>query len=193
MKKITPKYLFTSLAIGCLLSTILTSTGFADLKTPQPAPSFSSVGAFLGLGFVGNNGGTKLNIGLDAAHRFDADFGFGAYLSYISLGSVTDPATQISTSQNLVVLAAEGNYYFHDKFDGLHVGVKIGPQFTSFSSSLPGNPSNNQTSLAFGGHAGYDYNISHDLTFGPEISILTSTQTNAPTITSVIGILKYFF
>jgi hypothetical protein len=90
------------------------------------------------------------------------------------------------------VLALEGNYYLQGPLDGLHVGVKIGPQFTSFSNNVS-NTSNNHTDLGYGGHIAYDYNLGSSLTFGPEFSVLTSTASNAPTITSIIGVIKLFF
>jgi hypothetical protein len=188
MNKMTPKHFVLSLTTGFSLALFASPWTFADVGAPQAAPSYNSVGAFAGFGFVGNNNGTKLNIGLDAAHRMTEDFGVGAYFSYISLGSATDPFGN-TTSSNLVLLAAEANYYFHGPADGLHLGIKLGPQFTSYSYN---NNSSNHTDLGYGAHLAYDYNINGNFTFGPEISVLTSTQNNAPTVTSIIGVLKYF-
>jgi hypothetical protein len=143
-------------------------------------------GALLGVGFLNNNGGTQINLGLDGGYKLAPTYGVGAYLAY-------SPSATLATgdSAGLYTIAAEANYFLNDILPGAHVGAKAGFGISRYA--LAAGTSTSSVNLVFGPAVAYDYALGGGLSVGGEANFLYYTSSPSTNSFNLLGSLKYWF
>lgn len=151
----------------------------------SPSSSMLFGGALLGVGFLNNNGGTQLAVGLNGGYKIAPTYSVGGYFTYQpSQASAGDSA-------HLLTVAAEGNYYFDEIVPGLRAGAKAGLGFGTYSPAVGEGATT--TNLAIGPQIGYDYPLGGGLSIGGEGNFLYYTSSPSLNVFNILGNLKYWF
>jgi hypothetical protein len=148
-----------------------------------------SLGALVGPGFFNNSQGTNASFSVEGDYKFNSVVGYGLYLSYTGLGSVTVP-TIGSYSSALTLVMPQANYYFQGDLQGWHLGAKLGLGWSTTTSTVSAFNTGTSTEFAFGPAIGYDYAISPSFTVGGEASFFDVTTTPSTSVFSVLAAVK---
>lgn len=157
------------------------------------------LGALPGVGYVSNGGGGNFSIGLTGGLRVTELLGAGIYFDHTSFGvgsNVSVPAGTTTDNGSNTTLAAEGNFFFRDRLEGLYLGGKVGMMnSTPAQILLPGQIASERTSanaLVLGPHAGYDFMVSPKVTLGAHANVLFTTRSGGSTNTNLLAALKWW-
>ena len=148
------------------------------------------LGGLIGVSFVSNGGGTNLVYGANAGTKITPFFSLGGYFTYESAYGNNINGFNFS-SGNVVVIAAEGNYYLFGD-NSTYIGAKLGYGNANISSTGPNNLSSG--GLAFGPAVGYNYAIGTGFTVGGEANFIVITTSGSSTnLFDLLGKVTFWF
>jgi hypothetical protein len=177
---------------ACFLAIFaISSSAFADGIV---APYGITLGGQAGAGILSDGGGTHFELGLESLYNVFGPISVGAYVDYLSRGSVVDPLNGDTVSASYLLYGGQVMYDTSLIIPGSSVGMRVGLARNARSVQLLSNGSEmnqDDTNFSIGPVVAYDVPLNPEWSAGGEANWQISSGDSVNNVLGLLATLKY--